>query len=194
MRTAAIAAAVVAAIVAGGWAVQALGLPKPAPGDVAAVAAARWLGRYRLAGSAFRLDGRSVRGQCFHGWFDSPSGRDVRGTLLELSDGTIVRDVPPHDLHAVHMRRLSPLVSLELAGCTDVLAPRVADFALTNTIRIRDAQFAGHRALALRLHRLTIFVAPKTFAPLGIQLAGLRSKIWLRRVTQAVLRAVETGR
>jgi hypothetical protein len=193
VRTVAVAALVAAAVVAGGWTLQALGLPPAARGDVAASSAARWLSRYRLASSSLRLDGRTVRGQCFHGWFDGRGGHDERGTLLVLGDGAAVRDVPRRPLDSIRLGELSALNALELAGCTDVLGPRLASYAVANTIRLRSVHFDGRPALALRLRRLTLFISPRTDKPLGAELAGVRSSIRLTQVTRADARTLEGG-
>src|SRR5439155_24226695 len=175
VRATGIAGLVTAAVLGAGWSLQVAGLPRPAAGDVAAATAASWLVRYRLATSTVRLGGRPVHGRCYHGWFDGRRGLDRLGTLLRLDDGSVVRDVRPRSLTGTTPATLSPLAALELSGCTDVLGPRVASFAIANTVRIREVSVGGKRELALRLRKLTLLVAMKTDRPLGVVLNGIRS-------------------
>jgi hypothetical protein len=186
VRTAAIAGLVAASIVAAGWGLQSAGLPRAARGNVAAARAAEWLMRFRLTSSSVRIGGRVQHARCYHGWFDGRHGRDQQGTLLEFNNGHAVRDVRP-PLPA------TALSALELAGCTDVLGPRVASYAMANTVLVRRTQVSDHPALAIRLRRLTVFVAPRTDRPLGVQLGGLRSKIRLTRMTASLARQLEAG-
>ena len=186
MRTVAIAGLVAAATVAAGWGLQSVGLPQAARGNEAAVRAAEWLMRFRLTSSSIQIGGRVLRGRCYYGWFDARSGRDQRGTVLELGNGLTVRDVRPRLTAAA-------LTALELAGCTDVLGPRVASYAVGNTVLLRRTRVSDRPALAIRLHRLTLFVSPRTDRPLGVQLDGMRSTIELTHMTPSLARRLETG-
>jgi hypothetical protein len=186
VRTVAIAGLVAAAIVAAGWGLQSVGLPQAARGNEAAVRAAVWLMRFRLTSSSVRIGGRVLRARCYHGWFDGRNGRDQRGTLLEFDNELAVRDLSPHP-------RATALRALELAGCTDVLGPRVASYAIANTVLLRRTQVSDRPALAIRMHRLTVFVAPRTDRPLGVQLAGTRSTIRLTHMTPSLARRLEAG-
>jgi hypothetical protein len=186
VRTAAIAGLVAASIVAAGWSLQSVGLPQAARGNETAVRAAEWLMRFRLTSSSLRIGGHVLRARCYHGWFEGRNGRDQEGTLLEFNNGYTVRDVRP-------LRRTTALSALELAGCTDVLGPRVASYAIANTVLTRRTQISDRPALAIRLHRLTVFVAPRTDRPLGVQLGGLRSTIRLVRMTATLARRLEAG-
>jgi hypothetical protein len=187
VRTATIAGLVAAAIVAAGWGLQSVGLPQAARGNQAAVRAAVWLMRFRLTSSSVRIGGRMLRARCYHGWFDGQNGRDQEGTLLEFGNEVAVRDVRQHSLSA------AALSALELAGCTDVLGPRVASYAIGNTVLVRRARVSDRPALAIRLHRLTVFVAPRTDRPLGVELDGERSTIRLTEMTPSLARRIETG-
>jgi hypothetical protein len=186
VRTVAIAGLVAAAIVGGGWGLQSIGLPQAARGNEAAVRAAEWFMRFRLASSSVRIEGHVLQARCYHGWFDGGHGRDQQGTLLEFRNRLAVRDLRRHP-SAVS------LSALELAGCTGVLGPRVASYAVANTVPLLHTQVSDRPALAIRLHRLTVFVAPGTDRPLGIQLGKLRSTIRLTRMTASLARQLEAG-
>jgi hypothetical protein len=186
VRTVAIAGLVAAAIVGGGWGLQSFGLPQAARGNEAAVRAAVWFMRYRLTSSSLRIGGHVLHARCYHGWFDGEHGREQQGTLLESSDQLVVRD----------LRRgpsATSLSALELAGCTDVLGARVASYAIANTVPLLHTQVSDRPAFAIRLHRLTVFVAPGTDRPLGVQLGRLRSTIRLTRMTASLARQLEAG-
>jgi hypothetical protein len=184
VRTVAIAGLVAAAIVGAGFGLQSVGLPQAARGNEAAARAAVWFMRFRLTSSSVRIDGHVLHARCYHGWFDGGHGRDQQGTLLEFRNQLAVRDLRRHP---------SPvsLSALELAGCTDVLGPRVASYAIANTVPLLHTQVSDRPALAIRLHRLTVFVAPGTDRPLGIQLGRLRSTIRLTRMTASLARQLE---
>jgi hypothetical protein len=186
VRTVAIAGLVAAAIVGAGWGLQSVGLPQAARGNEAAVRAAAWFMRFRLTSSSVRIDGHVLHARCYHGWFDGGHGRDQQGTLLEFGNQLAVRDPRRHP-SAVS------LSALELAGCTDILGPRVASYAIANTVPLLHTQVSDRPALAIRLHRLTVFVAPGTDRPLGIQLGRLRSMIRLTRMTASLARQLEAG-
>jgi hypothetical protein len=186
VRTVAIAGLVAAAIVGGGFGLQSIGLPQAARGNEAAVRAAEWFMRFRLASSSVRIEGHVLQARCYHGWFDGGHGRDQQGTLLEFRNQLAVRDLRRHP-SAVS------LSALELAGCTDVLGPRVASYAVANTVSLLHTHVSDRPALAIRLHRLTVFVAPGTDRPLGIQLGRLRSTIRLTRMTASLARQLEAG-
>lgn len=186
VRTVAIAGLVAAAIVGAGWGLQSVGLPQAARGNEAAVRAAVWFMRFRLTSSSVRIDGHVLHARCYHGWFDGGHGRDQQGTLLEFRNQLAVRDPRRHP-SAVS------LSALELAGCTDVLGPRVASYAIANTVPLLHTEVSDRPALAIRLHRLTVFVAPGTDRPLGIQLGRVRSTIRLTRMTASLARQLEAG-
>ena len=186
MRTVAIAGLVAAAIVGAGWGLQSFGLPQAARGNEAAVRAAVWFMRFRLTSSSVQIGGHVLHARCYHGWFDGGHGRDQHGTLLELSNQLAVRDVRRHP-------GATALSVLELAGCTDVLGPRVASYAIANTVPLLHTRVSDHAALAIRLHRLTVFVAPGTDRPLGVQLGRLRSTIHLTQMTASLARRLDAG-
>jgi hypothetical protein len=186
VRTVAIAGLVAAAIVGAGFGLQSVGLPQAASGNEAAVRAADWFMRFRLTSSSVRIEGHVLHARCYHGWFDGGHGRDQQGTLLEFRNQLAVRDPRRHP-------SLVSLNALELAGCTDVLGPRVASYAIANTVPLLHTQVSDRPALAIRLHRLTVFVAPGTDRPLGIQLGRVRSTIRLTRMTASLARQLEAG-
>jgi hypothetical protein len=194
VRTVAITGLVAAAILAGGWSLEAAGLPAAARGNVDAVKAAEWLTRFRLTSSSLNVHGRPIRGRCYHGWFHAPGGRREHGSLLSLSDGASVRDLVQHALVTTGSLTLRPLAALELAGCTEVLGPRVASFAVANTVRMGHAFLGGHSVLTLRLRRLTLLVASGSDRPLGVVLAGIRSTIHLTRMSPRLARWIEAVR
>jgi hypothetical protein len=186
VRTVAIAGLVAAAIVGAGWGLQSVGLPQAARGNEAAVRAAVWFTRFRLTSSSVRIEGHVLHARCYHGWFDGGHGRDQQGTLLEFRNQLAVRDLRRHP-------SAMSLSALELAGCTDVVGPRVASYAIANTVSLLHTQVSDRPALAIRLRRLTVFVAPGTDRPLGIQLGRLRSTIRLTQMTASLARQVEAG-
>jgi hypothetical protein len=186
VRTVAIAGLVAAAIVGGGWGLQSVGLPQAARGNEAAVRAAEWFMRFRLTSSSVRIEGHVLQARCYHGWFDGGHGHDQQGTLLEFRNQLAVRDLRRHPIAV-------SLSALELAGCTDVLGPRVASYAIANTVPLLHTHLSDRPALAIRMHRLTVFVAPGTDRPLGIQLGRVRSTIRLTRMTASLARQLEAG-
>jgi hypothetical protein len=154
VRTEAIAGLVAAAIVGGGWGLQSFGLPQAARGNEAAVRAAVWFMRYRLTSSSLRVGGHVLHAWCYHSWFDGGHGRDQQGTLLEFSNQLAVRDLRRHP-------GATPLSALELAGCTDVLGPRVASYAIANMVPLLHTEVSDRPEFATRLHRLTVFVTTR---------------------------------
>jgi hypothetical protein len=150
-----VAVSAVAAMVAGGWAVQAAALPGPARADRVAADASVWLHDYRLVVDVFHVDHHRVEGACLRGWFPGPGGVKSRRSLLSLRSRE-TRD-----------RRL-----MALAGCSGKLAQVLAGAAQNlRHLRVERSFAANQPAVALRLgtrhdERLTLYVSPATYRPL----------------------------
>lgn len=191
MRAVAVASLVATVVVAAGWTLQAVGLPAAHRGNIAAAGAAEWLLRHRFTESTVTFRGRVVHGRCFHGWFDDHEHRR-RGTLLLLDTGASITAVGQHELAVGGLRPLAPLAALELAGCTNVLGPRLASLAVSDAdVGVGRASASGRPVLVLHLDRLTLLVNPRSKQPLGIELAGARSSIQVSRLTRREARAME---
>jgi hypothetical protein len=193
VRTAGVAAVVAAAVLAAGFGLLGGALRAAPSGAVAVIHAVRWLDRYRYVASDLHLDGRVLHGRCYHGWFEGRRERLQRGTLLLLSNGRSIRV-----LHANRMLQDGthwtnrPLVTLELAGCTRVLAPRLVTLAINaDAVRQSATTYGGRPAVALRFQRLTLLVAPHTDRPLGLTLDGWSSNIRLTPLTPGTARTIE---
>jgi hypothetical protein len=164
MRVVGVATLIVAGVVACGYALQMLALPQPGKGDVVAVGATRWLSRYRGSRAEVDAGGRWLRASCVHGWI----GRR-RGTLLRLSDGSSIVDLPPHTLDVDGRPVRRPVAMLETAGCTRVLADRLAiDAEFVGNRPARLVHVAGAVAYAVRFPNLTVYVSRRTARPLGV--------------------------
>jgi hypothetical protein len=175
VRVVGVAVVVAVGIAAGGFALQWLGLPHAGRGDVVAARATVWLGRYREASSNLLIDDRRVHATCVRGWIDDGRGRDRRGTLLRLATGGTIRDLPPHTLivRGVPIRR--PVALLQAAGCTKVLADRLASLAqFDGGVKALRVRLDGDRAYAVRFPRLTLYVDRSTGRPIGVTNPWLR--------------------
>ena len=169
MRVLGVAAIIAAGVVAGAFLLQGLGLPLAGRGDVAAARASVWLDRYRESSGELTIGGRRVHATCVRGWIDAPTGADRRGTLLRLANGATIRDFPPHTLimRGVPVRR--PVALLQAAGCTRVLADRLAELAqFDGGVRAVGVHVDGASAIAVRFPRLTLFVDRRTDRPIGV--------------------------
>jgi len=193
MRIAPVAVLVVAIVLAASFALEAAGLPPVAPGNLAAAKAAAWLREYRYATSELELAGRTARGSCFHGWFGGKL-HDDRGTILELGTGTVAVTARHRVIASVLPASLRPLDALLLAGCTKVLGSRLDTLAIDTTVRVHRMELWRRRVAALAFPGLTLIVAPTTDEPVGVELAGLRSRIRLVRLTPALERRLEAQR
>ena len=194
MRTATVAALIAVAVGATGFTLQAAGLRRTPPANVAASHAATWLLRRRFTTRTLHLDGRTIHGRCFHGWFEGRRDRPARGTILVLDNGASVRAIDPNAVLSEGPRTLPPMSALELAGCTQVLGPRVAALAqFDDHVRLRRTSLFGRRVFALGFDRLTLLVSPKTDRPLGVTLGDATSRIRLPEVTMHVARALENS-
>ena len=194
LLTIAVACAVAAGATTAGWGLQAAILPPPAQSARVAANAVSWLLRSGLVESAYRIgSGPVVHGDCLQGW---PSARprrsssqaailvlDTGGTLVYLRPGLRVFGAGGDEPSPL------PLVQLELGGCVNVVAPRIAQVIQTTHVRVERSFAAGHPALAIlvptRLTRLTVYVTPRTFKPFAIGVGSPRysglSRIWLIR-------------
>jgi hypothetical protein len=191
VRAVVVAGLVATVVVAAGWTLQTVGLPRAGRGNIAAARASEWLLRYRFTESTLTLRGRVERGRCFHGWFND-HGHWKRGTLLVLDSGASIAAVGRHDLAVDGAWSLAPLAALELAGCTNVLGPRLASLAVSDDdVHVGRSSASGRPVLTLHLDRMTLLVNPRTKRPLGLELAGARSTIQVSRLTRREARAME---
>ena len=180
MRTGLVALLVVAVVGGSAFSLQAVGLGSVTSANAIAARAAGWFLRYRYAVSTIDARGRTIGGQCYHGWFD---GGSRRGTLLLLSNGGSVRATAKR-IVATRSFTVAPVNALELAGCTHVLGPRIASLAqFDSSVGLTHAWLGGRRVLALHFQHLVLFVAPTTHRPLGALLHGVKSRISLERLT-----------
>ncbi|HVA30793.1 MAG TPA: hypothetical protein VMU58_05955 [Gaiellaceae bacterium] len=200
-----VAAAVGAAVLGAGWAVQAAALPAPERADLVAAHAASWLSRYRFVVSAFAVGGEpAVHAQCLQGWF-SPDGRAKRpGMVLHFGRHAAVVALAgrPLDVLAVpggeHARLAA--VQLALAGCPHLVSREiVAALDSQRGIRSERATVADHPAIALDVPvehgRMQVYVTPRTYRPIAISLdlsrfSG-RGRIRLTPLTPALLTAFD---
>ena len=142
---------------AAGWTVEASGLPRPAPGDRAAVDGLVVLEQYRKAESEVSIDGGpAVRGSCARGWFPQ------HGTLLTLGDGARIFEAA-HKLPAGKTQ-----AELVLGGCPRVLAGALARLLENGEPATTERVWFGRPALALRVGSLTLYVTPAHDVPIGV--------------------------
>jgi hypothetical protein len=194
MRAALVAAAVVVTLGAATLSLQAAGLPRTPPANKMAARASKWMLGYRLAVSSVLVDGKTIKGRCYHGWYETPHERFDRGSVLRLSDGGLVSYIEPDRFQMDRSFTKTPLNALELAGCTDVLGPRIASLAQFDpNVRLRRAWLDGRRVNALRFHHLTLLVARRTDRPVGVILHGVKSSIRLVRLTPGLARSIDTA-
>lgn len=191
MRAAIVAVVVAGAVFAATSGVLAVGLAPPTRGSLAVARAAQTLGRYRYVSSVIYVGGRRVPAECYHGWFEDHRGSYVRGTLLRLGRRDWVRVLRSQRVRADGRFAMSPFDALELAGCSRVLAPRLAAYAESHAIRIRALRGTGD--VALRLHELTLLVSRRADVPVGIELDGNRSIIRLTPFTPQLARRLRVS-
>jgi hypothetical protein len=169
VRVVGVAAVMAVGVVVGGFALQWLGLPRAGGGDVVAARATLWLGRYRETSSNLLIGDRHVHATCVRGWIDDLRGRDRRGTLLRLATGGTIRDFPPHTLVVRGVPVRQPVALLQAAGCTKVLADRLATLSqFDGGVRATRIDLNGVRALVVRFPRLTLYVNRSTGRPIGV--------------------------
>jgi len=194
VRTAAVAALIVAAVGATCFSLQAAGLRSVPEANSAAARAATWMLRYRLVTSTFQVGNRTVHGLCFHGWIEGLHERPARGTILILDNGASIRLIEQKTLLAQGRYGLLPRTELNLAGCTHVLGDQIAGLAeFGSGLRLQKTLLHGQRALAIRFKRMTLLVSPKTDRPLGVSLAKGASTIRLAPLTARIARALENS-
>jgi hypothetical protein len=194
VRAALVAAAVVVTLGAATLSLQAAGLPRTPSANEMAARAANWMLGFRLVVSSLRVNGKTIGGRCYHGWYEGLHEHLDRGSILLLSDGGLVRYIEPDRFQMQRSFTRTPLNALEVAGCTDVLGPRIASLAQFDAnVRLRRAWLDGRRVNALHFHSLTLLVAPKTDRPVGVILRGVKSSIQLIRLTPGLARTVETA-
>jgi len=194
VRAALVAAAVVVALGAATLSLQAAGLQRTPPANEMAARAASWMLGYRFTVSSLRIDGKTVGGRCYHGWYEGLHERLDRGSLLLLSDGGLVRYIEPDRFQMQRSFTRAPLNALELAGCTDVLGPRIASLAqFDDHVRLSHEWLDGRRVDALHFHRLTLLVARKTDRPVGVIMRGVKSSFQLVRLTPGLAHTVEAA-
>lgn len=194
MRAALVSAAVVLTLGAATFSLQAAGLQRTPRANEMTARAAKWMLGYRLAVSTLRVDGETIRGRCYHGWYEGLHERLDRGSVLLLSDGGFVSYVVPDRFQMDRSFTSTPLNALELAGCTDVLGPRLASLAqFDDDVELRPAWLNGRSVEALHFNHLILLVARTTDRPVGVILHGVKSSIRLVRVTPRLARSVETA-
>lgn len=165
MRVVGVATLIAVCVAGCGLALQLVALPRPGKGDVAAARALTWLSRYRESRSQVAVGGRWERGVCLHGWLGKR-----RGTLLRVSNGAVIEDLPPHtlDIDGSIVRR--PVALLQAAGCTKVLADRLAtDAEFVGGVRARPVHVNGAAAFAIHFPRLVLYVSRRSGRPLGVR-------------------------
>lgn len=167
MRAVGLVALVAAGVLGGGYLLQTVALPAPGQGNIAAAHALSWLKRYRSTSGEILVDGRWRNVSCYHGWIDGPRGHDRRGTLLELGRSRTIRDIPPHTLLAEGVPH--PVSLLQAAGCTQVLANRLATLSeFVGGVRAKPVHISGASAFAVHFPHLTLYVVARTGRPLGV--------------------------
>lgn len=156
--TAGIALAVGGCALGAGWSVEASALPSPPSADRMAVDSLVVMEHHLFVASTLRVDGgTAVRASCSRGWFPR------HGTLLTLGDDAHVFYPAVHP----HVTRMQG-AELELAGCPRVLSPVVAGLLQRGVHARATRVWLGMPAIALRISRITLYVTPKHFVPIGV--------------------------
>ncbi len=190
-----------AGVTATGWALQAAALPPPTPAARMAADASVWLHEHRLVIDVFHTGHRRQTAACLRGWFATPHGVVVRGSLLGVGGGPVLRVAADSRRVAVvrgRVRRRLPARLAVTAGCSGELAPLLARAAQSGGhLRAVRAFAAGRATVALQLmpsegERLTLDVSPRTFQPLVATITRgerkLVARLYLARATGRVLR------
>ena len=203
--TLAVAAAVAASCFGGAFFLQAALLLRPARGSAAALRAAMWFNRHRLVESSIQINRHKTRGRCANSWFHVPGRRPASGTVFRLADGFTLLVVPPHRVETAggtgSDQAISPLVDLELGGCSQLLARFLqADAQNRRILGLRREISRGSVVLALTVPidatRLTLYLDPKNYRPVSLVAVTSRgfrgmSQIHFARLTTSVLRILE---
>jgi hypothetical protein len=207
-----VALCVCGAALGAGWAIQIGVLPRAARTERVAASVAGWFLRHRVVESSFQIDGRRESGLCLHSWFARPDGVLARGALLVLGDGSRILDngagariTKPPKVKPWP----SPIVLLDLGGCSGIVGNRLAADAVDETVTVTRAYAAGRPALVLHVPteqkpldgkpvprvRLTIYVSARTYRPLALaaSLGALRgvARILAIKANAAVLERFE---
>ena len=158
------------------WSVQLIGLPPPAQADLVTARAARWLNDYRTAIADFEVGHRRVEGICIHGSPGDRHGEPSKSSVLVLTGGQTFHVTQIRAEERVvdeSGRQTLPEVLAANVACTHQLLVEIAEATRANpAIDTAPARVAGQPAIALRLaaarqERLTLYVTPSTYLPLG---------------------------
>jgi hypothetical protein len=177
---------------------------RPLRGTSAALDATAWFSRHRLVESTVQLGGRALRTRCAESRFHV-GGRYAPGTVLRRADGFTLLVVPPHLVEMAGGttvdRAASPVVDLELSGCSQLLARSLqADAQNRRILGFGREIVRGAAVLALTVPidatRLTLYLDPRDYRPLAlatITSRGVRgtSRIRFGRLTTIALRRIE---
>jgi hypothetical protein len=202
--TVATAAAVAASCFGGAFFVQAALLLRPPRGTDPALRAASWFSGHRLVESSIHIGRSETHGRCAKSWFQVPGRRPAPGTVFRPGDGYTLLVVPPHVIETAgtgNDQGLSPLVELELGGCSQLLARSLQDDALNERILgLRRERIRGSLVLALTVPiaatRLTLYLDPRNDRPLSLMTVTSRgfrgvSQIHFAPLTTRMLRVLE---
>jgi hypothetical protein len=174
-------------------------LPPPKPAARVAADASVWFHEHRLAVDVFHFDHRRAEAACVRGWLHSRDGTKIRGSLLSLKAGPILRVSGKRHVSVLVARRgaFPPGPLAATAGCSRTLADALAAAAQgAGHLTMERAYAVNHPAIALELQlnreeRLTLFVSPETARPLVafVDLDGqkITSRIYLQRIRPWVL-------
>jgi hypothetical protein len=185
------------AVTASAWSLEAVALPPPEPGELAALHATARLEQYRYVESSVRVDGTDVvRARCLTGWFPR------RGELLRLGPRTTIADLGGHALDVDGRIRGDPVAYLLLAGCPTVLARTVDRLLQGGTTTSSARAWFTRPAVAVRIPDrtavLTLYLTPRRDVLLGVGVAGPRvdglSRIRPLPLTEARVELVEGRR
>jgi hypothetical protein len=196
----AVALAGAAGVAASGWALQATALPPPKPAAFVAADASVWLLEHRMAVDVFHFRHRRFKGACVRGWFRPRNGTKIEASVLSFRAGPTLRLSGKRHVSVVAARRRKQFPPAHLAayaGCTRLLGRALAAAAQNGSHLTTERSFAANQpAVALevrrgREERLTVYVSPRTDAPLVVfvDLGGrkITTRIYLPRVTRRVL-------
>ena len=180
-----LAAAVSSGVLALTFSIENAALPGPAASSLVALRAAEWLARHRLTDSIIWIADRPAIGaRCASAWFEGRGHRRDLGSLVRFSDGFTLLALAPHTLArggglAID-RSISPLVDLELAGCSRFLARRLeADAQRRGVLHLRRTITPGGTVLwALRLPidhtTLTLDLTARSYRPVALSVSTPR--------------------
>jgi hypothetical protein len=185
----------VAVLASAGWAVQSIGLPRPAQADRVAADAEAWLNYHRFSIDVFHSDDRRFRGACLRGWYAHLGRHRARGSLLVLRGGPVALATRMGRIEFTAGRRRPEFpASLAVAsGCTASLANELnAAWQSGLQLEVDRTYAANQPALALRLprirdERLVLYVSPRGYKPLVTILAldgrNASARLYLARAT-----------